>query len=551
MAVVTWGSAVWGSFVYGGQLPDEGRDTALTIYNMLMLGVRVMDEQATKTLQLFTQALDISWEDNIYERCSELPTLFEIDNVDSKWLSYLKPLMGFTQDLSFEATDVELRKILKVAVTFWNEKPSEFGVIEQAIRMVTGNKFRALNYFDMRSQSDQTCLTEELENFDPNVLDFGAYFFSGLLCKILTANTFRIDDFQLPGFEYYDQFKYLAIVSDINDPDNEGFYKIQSLDVSALTGTIDGVFQTVHTGSQYAEWKLLGFMDDFVTEVRLVDEGEGSLNFKDEVSSFTSSQKLYGMESGATAYIISISDATLYLRNIKGRFINNESIKDDASGEATSDGKLSGVLNRDLINFLMSSRTVKPMGERIDLAYIDFLDQFIAATELDQWTDADSVTVPEPGGVAVIADAGYLMYQHNSNVWMDSIIRYKFLVDDSSTVPSLIFFYQNTTDYYAVTINYSTKLVSLLKYPGASVLDSKTLTYFKVGIQDMIRVEIEVVSGMSYIRVVINGNLELSASDSTYTDGGIKILSSGGITRLSLVEVCTLPINIDRIGPNP
>lgn len=598
----------------------------------------------TKLLRRFVEMFELAWEDLIFDRCSDLPTLFEINNIDPRWLPLLAPLLGFTQDLSFTANDTELRRMLNNAATFWDDKPTEKAVVNDAVGMVTGNRFRAANYFDFRMQIDKTVITEELEDFDPSVIDFPSSILTGddLTYAVVQgegAGSFEINDLPsavLQGSVYQsdEDFSFLAITEDLNNPDNVGVYRIYStmqgskiarisplnasfpipatldydnqtvdwtigetitgdtsgataeivedddqgaagtlkltnvtglfINDEALTGSsggaadADGVLQSSGT----ARWRLFGFMDEFVTEVRLVDPGAGQLAYDGQTVAFTPSEKVVGAISGATAVIVSDDNigtsGTLTLRSINGRFVNNEALTDTGGGAAVTKGLLQGVLNRDLLAFLMN--LVRANGERVDVVYINFLDNFITPLDLDQWAvtpDADGVTVPSPGGQAELLD-GYRMIDADSEsaTWGDQIVAWKIITDDATSVIELTFWTTDEENHYFVRMDYASKEVSLWeKTAGADTQIGSTvsLPFLKVGVQDVVRVDVLAEGADTRIRVKVDGEVRIDEGDSpaSHTMGSVGAYAATGDFALKLVEVNVLPTEIQRVGPNP
>lgn len=507
-------------------------------------------------LETLTRQIDYAWEDLVYDRCSELHTLLEIDNIDARWLPYQKPLLGFTADLSFDATTEELRRILSLAVPYWNEKPTELGSIENAIRMVTGNRFRVANWFDFRMQEDQTCITEELEDFDPYAIGFLSEKYTGTLGRITEIDqfSFRLTDLTIDFANAHD-FRWLLITSDPTRPPNEKLFEIDRLVPETKIGYVTTRLAP-HTG--YVEYILFGHMEEFLTEVRLVDEGVGTLLIKNETSSFTVGQTAIGSTSGAYGVVTSITSEALGLRSIYGRFIPNETVIDTGGGSATVI-KLTDVLNRSLLSFLMGGDTVRPLGERIDVVYINFLDRFETPGDLDQWdVNTDSlVSVPKPGGPCKLLEGARIQSDNpNQTYWEDQVTAWKITPLDTDSALHLTFMGTDASNHYYVLVDYDAKEVELWKVVAGTptqIGSTVVLTYLKQGVQDVIRVDALTEGSGTRIRVKVNGETEIDALDSagSFSAGKVGVYALTGDSYLQLVEVNVLPTEIERIGPNP
>jgi len=514
--------------------------------------------------------IDRVWEDLIYDRCTDLPTLFKPDEIDKKWLPYQLPLVGFTSDLPFDANEEEMRRMMENAITYWNEKPSEYGVIDLAIKMITGNNYRVRGYHDFRMQESETCLTEELAGLDPNVLDFPAKKYIGAQALITTANTFMIVDLPGGGFINPDDFSFLVFTYDSIDPNNEAIYEIDSLNPPAATGTIKGSFNSVHMG--YINWELMGYMDDFVSEVRIVDEGEGDLyydNLDPGNPTFSVGDQVHGMTSGAHGVITANQYegglGLMSLRHLFRRFQDDEVIRAASGANATSRGKLQGILNRDLLRFLMGGDTQKPFSERIDVVYVDLLDEFLTAGDLDQWIIGNygagaEPSVPSPGGDLLLdTDAWVLFDKTRAYEWEDMIASSKWYVDTADCYPRMHFWVNSgATEGWYVGIDYSTKTLHLGEFNVAGVSFSHPVPFVKEQVPDVIRVTALHESTGVRIKVAVDGEEYINQYvASPYSNEGSVGVRGGGTTlgtdlsRCRLIEANVLPSEGDRVGPLP
>lgn len=537
----------------------------LSIYKMLIAGVRKMDG-SMGLLKKLCDIFDQAWEDFIYDPCSKLLTLFDLNEVESRWLPLLKPLFGFTDDMSFKASLDELRKILTLAIPYWNAKPSELGVIDYAIRMVSGNRYKIRDYFDLHMVEGETCLCEELEDFDPNCIDFpcsiymGSDAHYGTFLGVPVATRINFVDLPTSSFISEDDFAWVQIVDTLH-PANNGNYKIQKCLIGTKTVILKSHLALPPHGDGM-KWKLLGWMDDFITEVRLVDEGLGTLDYDNQTSDFTVGDVINGATSHAKALITADSDlgitGTLTLAEIKGRFLDNETITGFLTGSATVKGSLKGVLNRELLAFLMgnSNNTVRPFSERIDVIYIDFLDEFITPYDLDQWVITGNVTLPSPGGYALFAAGGRLrdVMTHHDH-WKDQCTAWKLIPLAADNVIQLTFMGASAVNHYFVQLDNLTKTIRLYKKVAAvdTMLATAACPMLLENIQACVRVDALKEGTGTRIRVKYNGELMLDFLDdpAAFSSGGVGAYASTGAFQLSLVEVNCLPCEIDRIGPNP
>jgi hypothetical protein len=510
-------------------------------------------------IERLTTVFDEVWEDLIYDRATALYTIMEIANIPAKWLPLMKPLLGFTSDLSFDATTAELRRILSLAVPYWNAKPTELAVIDYAIRMITGNRFRVQNFFDFRMQIEKTQVGEELEDFDPHAIDFPSEIFHGQSLIIGEAgNDFFNCSSEYPNNFTNNQFAWLLIIDDPTDPLNNGLHKIKLTISGTKTGRIFGTFNSIHANP--IEYKLYDWMDDFVTEVRLVDESVGTINAVVVTIPVSVGERVYGQVSGAKGVVTSVAagiPSEVSLRRIRGRFEPREQVLGDLGGDVEiDDNGTQDVLNRELIRFLMSSETVRPFGERIDIVYTSFLDCFLTKGDLDQWLTVGGVANLE-GGYAWVEASGFMLSANPNGVnWEDQVTLFKLEPQTVDAIARLILFGQDSDNYYYVTMDYDNKRVGVFKLVAGvptQIGSWVSVPYVKIFVQDVVRVEAFKDGTGTRFRVKVNGDLELDEIDDPFAfeKGQVGAYGEAGTYKLKLTEVITLPTDVERVGLNP
>jgi hypothetical protein len=82
---------------------------------------------------------------------------------------------------------------------------------------------------------------------------------------------------------------------------------------------------------------------------------------------------------------------------------------------------------------------------------------------------------------------------------------------------------------------------------------SITLPYLKHGVSDTLRIEvIRTPTDDTVITVRVNNEIQIVYTDiGGFDSGGIGFTTAGDSVSLEHVEVFTLPVDVDRIGPNP
>ena len=558
------------SWSFNGLLTAE---QPFSIYRMIMRSIRQHDERSPGILQRLIQGeggIDDLWKSNIFDPATLLPTLFEPDNIDDKWIPWMLAQVGFTRDISFEATETELRRIIPDAVRYWNAKPSE-DVLNKAIRLVTGNRFRIRNFFDLVLKTDESRITESLENLDPNTLVTEIVDVSGT--KLTTSgapvNKFAIADLALPNFKAEDEYHTLVVEG--HSVVANGIFPIKKLDIGAKTGEITGVFSAA-TATE-GPWKLLGVHSDFTIEIRLVDQAIGSINFTDDAAAFGVGVTIKGASSGATAIITAIvtgpgGTGTLTLRKIRGRFVSFEDLTTGSGGSFA--GKATDIrtvsINRNLVEFLLN--LPRTSSERFDLVYITFLDQFLTPLDLDQWTLAGSgsATVPKPGGVLLMSGFICLFAAIPDAIsWDDQNVVWKLQGAASATARARLFFASSdVSNYYYVEVIFGTssilpgsiQLKQFLAGAPSSLSSVISVPAIVPDVDFTVRVDMLKDGSDTRLIVRVDGDefIDFTDSPGTFQKGtvGIDLTDSPTPTiKVKLIEVMNLPIEVNRVGRNP
>lgn len=258
---------------------------AFDIYRFLIRSLRDRDGNegagGTFLLKRFLVGPQEVWFD-LYRAGSELETLFDPETIKAAYLDALRRLVGFGTDLNDVvkyASEIELRRIIAGAIYFWQQRFQDQGPAA-AVRLVTGNRFKVRDYFDFRVILDENNIMEDLENRDSSLL------------SVKTRNYFEQDSNGIVGYgPNWHWFLapghtpspahiggFIVIINDTGSPSNNGIYKIIDVDVPSELWITEDPFKRIVQID--AEWFIGFYYDDFITEIRVVDEktGQNELN---------------------------------------------------------------------------------------------------------------------------------------------------------------------------------------------------------------------------------------------------------------------------------
>jgi len=493
------------SYTFAWEFIVSGEPFNASLWPMIVKGVRDLDGGEGGTIHGFLTlpgGLDDIWKDRLFERLSSLPDLLDPLTCPVEFLPYLRGLVGLTQDLSFQASESELRATLSGSPQMFNKKPAETSW-DAAIGMVTGNRYRIRNFFDLRMASDWSYITELLENQDPHVLNFPSSTPSGSDLQWCTATSsypcshqFIIQDlpsdlFPSNVFRSESQYQWLEIIEWPPDPSFVGFYRIGYLDPGTVNGYLDHNGPSGPNMSGQGQWRLWGGNSEYLSEIRLVDGPAGT-----------------------------------------------------------------EPVNRDLLSFLLN--LVRASNERIDVVYISFLDEFATPFDVGLWESlAGSANVPEPGGDLVLSSSDHMRVRDaDSFAWEDRQVTVKAKGTNVFARLEIRFVYLNATNYYALDVDWNSGVVSLKKVDGGvgpTTLATTTVPSLSLGFYDTFRCyALEAASGQVRLRIYFNGDKildHLDAPSSLSQVGSVSLYSSAGSCAVSTVEVMTLPVTVQRVGP--
>lgn len=487
----------------------EGEALSLSLYPMILKSVRDRDggtDGLLSKLIALPGGLDDIWRTRMFEPASDVLDSYNPQKIAARWLPWLKAMVGLGRDLSFNPTETQLRAIIALFPVLMKHKPSDLS-LDYAIRMVTGNRFWIRDFFDLRMVEDDVYITEMLRTQDPNLLDFPSDTPSGTSLTWCTGSSsypctheFFIADlpeYHFPGrkFGSDDRWGWLEIVEWPADPDFVGFYRIASTDAGTTKGTL---LESGPAGPNMAgtgKWRLWGENSEFITEVRLVDDPDGSI-----------------------------------------------------------------AVDRTLLEFFI--HLIRPLSERIEITWIDFLDTFPVIKDLEQWEmDGTTPYMPEVGAMAIPPVDGSARINFGpALLWGERSLAVRCKAIGADAILQIRFLVADADNYYYVEIHWTAQRVRLYKVVSTAatqVGSDVTLTDLLPGYEDVFRCNVIKSGGGAdhRLQVIYDGTtiIDEVVSPAPFLVGGVELVSGGGSEEvwITFVEVIALPATTTRIGPNP
>lgn len=261
---------------------EELTEFPYEIYKFVMKSIREQDQNSkvggTKLLERYLLGPQAVWV-TLWQKVNELrDTLFDPNEIDIKFLRGLSKLLGWGDDLIdvwTVATDDQKRKLVIGAIAFWKYRWL-YGGLEVAIRLVTGNRFKIRGYFDFRWVLGENMLFEELQNLDIHLLSLDAIsqFQQGVDGE--TQYSASVKRFRSASGNFTAADVGAFVVIQTVGAASNGVYKILTVQ-SAEIVDVEMVFPAAETD---LAWFTAYHYDEFITEIRLVDDvtGSGAVN---------------------------------------------------------------------------------------------------------------------------------------------------------------------------------------------------------------------------------------------------------------------------------
>ena len=221
------------------------------------------------------------------------------------------------------------------------------------------------------------------------------------------------------------------------------------------------------------------------------------------------------------------------------------------------------ILDRALVRNV--AKLVRPVGERIEISYITFLDLFNTDDDDFQWIlDAGTLITVKEGRMFLDDDTVEEIARVNvggSSDWEELAVYTRIqplLADTIGEEVGLTFYATDSLNYYRATIDIADNKLKLTKvvagvatlitsFDFSTILTTLTLDEGFFGL----RVVVVKDGGTNRIKVYLDGDERIDTTDSTFTKGSVGLYHSSGATLLAdEVEMFLVPLDTDIIDIN-
>lgn len=216
-----------------------------------------------------------------------------------------------------------------------------------------------------------------------------------------------------------------------------------------------------------------------------------------------------------------------------------------------------GTLDHDLVEGLV--RLMRAASERVEISYIDFLDQFKVDDDNSQWLH-NELSAPPPvlDAYMDMADAGDEHVTANvlgSADWEHYVATWRIRGTDAAEFGAL-FYWTDEDNYYSAALDIAGNNVTLRKVVAGAPTLVTSFSFASFGVLQentyyAIRVLVAPEGGGNRIKVYVDNQLCIDTTDASHTKGTIGVHHLAGATaRLSEVEMFMIPLETELIDIN-
>jgi phage tail-like protein len=207
----------------------------------------------------------------------------------------------------------------------------------------------------------------------------------------------------------------------------------------------------------------------------------------------------------------------------------------------------SGDLDRELVINML--KIFRPMGERIEVSYLRFLDMFTTEKDNVQWTENPTVA----SGQLALTDTTAIEATYAASVaaltWSNYAVYWRVKLT-TAAVYHFDFYWQDASNYYQIQVDMNNPTaIKLRKVIAGTPTD--LVTYDVVlNTTEWLGLRAEVYEGI--LKVYLDGDLIMAQLDSDLSEGKIGLGHAlGGALYCDEIEVYPIPMDSETIGLNP
>lgn len=219
----------------------------------------------------------------------------------------------------------------------------------------------------------------------------------------------------------------------------------------------------------------------------------------------------------------------------------------------------SGSLDHELVVNLV--KLCRPVGERIEVSYIDFLDRFLVVNEFSQWRLETGTEITVAGGTMTLGDDTLaelaLIDGDTPAAWANYVIYARLRGGDAGTAGrgvGVMFYGADANNGYRAYLDIAAATLYLDKLVGGAPTTLGTYVFGAILTVEQwfgLRVHVEAEASTNRIKVYVDAEERINVTDSAHSSGTAGVFHANGTTiEVDEVEVFLTPLETDTVDIN-
>jgi phage tail-like protein len=211
-----------------------------------------------------------------------------------------------------------------------------------------------------------------------------------------------------------------------------------------------------------------------------------------------------------------------------------------------------GTLNHDLVENLC--RLMRACGERIDITYIDFLDQFIIEGDDIQWTNISGAMPTVEDGKAKVTGAWCMTVTNRDDAssWNNYVAYWRLRQNEVAGQRAFcVFYHTDNQNYYRLELRIDTNTVVLAKFDAGAwtVIANVAYTPWGTLYEDVfygLRADVQTEGATNRIKIYVDADEIINTTDDSHSGGNIGVGKTSSATGVEFDEVEMWQLPSDR-----
>jgi len=218
-----------------------------------------------------------------------------------------------------------------------------------------------------------------------------------------------------------------------------------------------------------------------------------------------------------------------------------------------------GDLDRELVINLV--KLCRPLGEKVEVSYIGFLDRFLVENDWNQWRLETGTAITVTGGAMQLGDSSLaelaLIDGTTPAAWANYVVYARIRGGDATTAGrgvGLAFYATDASNAYRAYFDIAAATLTLDKLVGGAPTTIATYTFGAILTVNQwfgLRIHVEAESSTNRIKVYVDGEERINVTDAAHTSGTVGLFHLANTTiEVDEVEVFETPLETETVDIN-